>query len=67
MKTFVSFDFKDWFAGLLSRPGYEEHMDCAWQSKASEDGVMRDIFDGEYVCNFKGPDRRLFSLGGEEG
>ena len=40
IKTFVHFDFKDWFAGLLSRPGYEEHMDSAWQSKASEDGVM---------------------------
>ena len=67
IKTFVSFDFKDWFAGLLSRPGYEECMDSAWQSNASEDGIMRDIFDGEYVRNFKGHDGRSFSLGGEEG
>jgi hypothetical protein len=67
IKTFVSFDFKDWFAGLLSRPGYEERMDSAWQSKASEDGIMHDIFDGEYIRNFKGPDGRSFSLGGEEG
>lgn len=67
IKTFVSFDFKDWFAGLLSRPGFEERMDSAWQSKALEDGVMHDIFDGEYIRSFKGPDGRPFSLGGEEG
>ena len=67
IKTFVCFDFKDWFAGLLSRPGYEDHMDSAWRPKASEDGNMRDIFDGEYVRNFKGPDGKSFSLGGEEG
>jgi Transposase family tnp2 len=67
VKTFVSFDFKDWFAGLLSRPGYEERMDSVWQSKTSEDGIMHDIFDGEYVRNFKGPDGRSFGLGGEEG
>ena len=67
VKTFVSFDFKDWLAGLLSRPGYEERMDSAWQSNASEDGIMQDIFDGEYLRNFKGPDGRSFSLGGEEG
>jgi hypothetical protein len=67
IKSFVSFDFKDWFAGLLSRPGYEERMDNAWQSKPSKDGIMHDIFDGEYIRNFKGPDGRSFSLGGEEG
>jgi len=67
IKTFVLFDFKDWFAGVLSRPGYEDRMDNAWQAKASEDRVMHDIFDGEYVQNFKGPDGRFFSLGGEEG
>ena len=43
IKTFVSFDFKDWFAGLLSRPGYEDRMDDAWQTKASEDGVMPKV------------------------
>ena len=67
IKPFVSFDFKDWFAGLLSQPGYEEHMDSAWQSNELGDGIMHDLFDGEYVCNFKGPDGRSFSLGGEEG
>src|ERR1700678_1847856 len=67
IKTFVSFDFKDWFAGVLSRPGYKDRMDNAWQAKASEDRVMHDIFDSEYVQNFKGPDGRFFSLGGEEG
>jgi hypothetical protein len=67
VKTFVSFDFKDWFAGLLSRRGYEERMDSAWQLKASEDSIMHDVFDGEYVRNFKGPDGRSFGLGGEEG
>jgi hypothetical protein len=42
-------------------------MDSAWQSKASKNGVMHDIFDGEYLRSFKGPDGRSFGLGGEEG
>ena len=67
IKTFVSFDFKDWFAGLLSRPGYEEHMDNTWQSKAPEDGIIHDIFESDYIHNFKGPDGKCFSRGGEEG
>ena len=66
IKTFVSFDFKDWVAGILSRPGYEDRMDAAWAER-SKDETMQDIFHGGYVKGFKGPDGKPFSLGGGEG
>ena len=66
IKTFVSFDFKDWLAGLVSRPGFEDRMDAAWESIYSEE-TMRDIFQGDYLRNFKGPDGLHFSKGGHEG
>ena len=53
--------------GLLSRPGYKEHMDSTWESNTSEDSVMHDIFDAKFIRGFKGPDGRSFSLGGGEG
>jgi len=66
IKTFVSFDFKDWLAGLVSRPGFEDRMDAAWENIYSEE-VMRDIFHGDYLRNFKGPDGLHFGKGGHEG
>lgn len=53
IKTLVSFNFKDWFAGLLSWPGYQERIGNIWQSKPSEDEIMHNIFDSEYIYNFK--------------
>jgi len=68
IKPFVYFRPVDWLGQLLSRPGIEAEMDTAWcKSKDSNDGVMRDIFDGETLRNFKGPDGRHFSLGNDEG
>lgn len=66
IKRFVSFNFKDWVAGILSRPGYEDYMDAAWDEHP-KDETMEDIFHGDYLRNFKGPDGKLFSLGGYEG
>lgn len=78
IKTYIAFDFKDWLSGLLARTGYEEKMDKAWESMAqSPGGILRDIFQGSTIRDFKGPDgathfshaggedagRYLFSLG----
>lgn len=70
IKKYVSFDFKDWVGSLLSRPGFEAQMDSAWDVTSrpqSPTDNMRDIFDGELLRNFKGPDRKHFRLGGDEG
>lgn len=66
IRTFVAFDFKDWVAGLLARPGYETMMDGAWERMAtSPDGQLKDIFQGSTIRDFKGPDKRThFSLCG---
>lgn len=69
IKPYVFFDFKDWMASLLSRSGYEEMMDQAWdRMKPSSDGSINDIFQGSIVQDFKGPDgKKHFSLTGGEG
>jgi hypothetical protein len=69
IKPYVVFDFKDWMAGLLARPGYEEMMDKAWDRMApSLDGTLDDIFQGSVIREFKGPDKTThFSLSGGEG
>lgn len=69
IKSYIAFDFKDWLAAILSRPGYEELMDQAWQRMTpSPDGTLNDIFQGSIIRDFKGPDKRThFSLAGEEG
>lgn len=69
IKQFVSYDFKDWMAALLSRPGFEEKMDAAWErGKLSRDGKISDIFQGEVLQNFMGPDKKThFSVSGEAG
>lgn len=69
IKTFVSFDFKDWLASLLSRPGYEDRMDSAWAQSGgnASTGTMNDIFDGQYLRTFQGVDGNHFSLGNDEG
>jgi hypothetical protein len=66
IKSFVSFNFKNWLAGILSQPGYKDCMDAAW-AEYLKDKNMEDIFHGDYVRHFKGPNDKLFSLGGNEG
>jgi len=70
IKRFVAFSFKDWLAGLLSRPGFEDMMDDAWKQckKSHGHGVkMKDIFEGDIIRNFLGPDGKHFSYGDKEG
>lgn len=68
IKPYIVFDFKDWLAGILARPGYETMMDESWsQMKMEDDGRIRSIFQGEILQEFKGPDGRHFSDGGGEG
>jgi Transposase family tnp2 len=69
LKPFVYFDPKDWLGSQLSEPGLEAKMDAAWsqttESKRSD--TMRDIFDGEMLQNFKGPDGKHFGHEEDEG
>jgi hypothetical protein len=69
IKHFVAFSFKDWLAGLLSRPGAEKTMDKAWEkcNYRSPSGEMKDIFEGEVIQNFQGPDGKHFGHSAEEG
>lgn len=71
IRRFVSFSFKDYVAGLLSRPDFEAMMD---NPPTSETGEMRDIYHGEFLRHFKDADggpflsdlgvgRYTFSLG----
>jgi hypothetical protein len=69
IKPFTAFSFKDWLGGMLSRSGFEEKMEKAWKSwkKGVTPAEMKDIFDGEILQDFKGPDGQHFSVGGNEG
>lgn len=58
IKQFVSFSFTDFVAGILSRPGFEDQMDSPRTVPAGED--MHDIFDGQFLRDFKGPDGQPF-------
>ena len=63
IKTFVTFDVKEWIGRLLAQAGLEAKMDGAWATCNSVEDEMRDIFDGDMLRNFKGPDGLHFSLG----
>lgn len=69
IKPFVAYSFKDWLGGILSRSGFEGKMDKVWKfwEKGSAPAEMKDIFDGEILQDFKGPDGQHFSIGGNEG
>jgi len=58
IKPFVYFSPIDWLSCLLAQPGVEAKMNAAWsKSKDSRaNGIMHDIFDGEILLSFKGPD-----------
>ncbi len=64
IKSFVAYSFKDWLGGLVSRSDFEEKMDASW-NRAEQTGDMHDIFDGGMLRDFKGPDGKHFSCGGE--
>jgi hypothetical protein len=67
IKPFVYFDFKDWVAGLVSRPGYEDRMDDVW-TRPNSGPEMNDIFDGDFLRDFIGPDGKTrYGEGKNEG
>ena len=65
IKAFVAFSFREYLAKLLARPGFEARMDASW-TKISNDGEMHDIFDGEFLREFKYKGKH-FSQGDGEG
>ena len=71
IKPFVYFSPVEWMGRLLSRPGLEAEMDRSWTDaqnfRKSNPGLMHDIFDGDLLRNFKGPDGKHFSVGEGEG
>ncbi|PPQ79206.1 hypothetical protein CVT26_000557 [Gymnopilus dilepis] len=69
IKPYVSFDFNDWLANMLSRENYEEIMDNAWNNMDPEaDGRLTDIFQGSVVREFKGYDEvtHFSNIGGKD-
>lgn len=69
IRPYIAFDFKDWMAGLLSRAGYEELMDSAWERMGlGPNGSMSDIFQGSTINQLMGPDgKKHFRFSGGEG
>lgn len=53
-------DFEDWLARLLSRPGMEEILDRDVYQTGAGIGELFDIWDGEVLRNFQGPDGSNF-------
>ncbi|KAF8119273.1 hypothetical protein EV363DRAFT_1200533 [Boletus edulis] len=71
-KMFLYHDFKDYLAGLLSRPDIESIMDSACDdllsSLSSRPQLVRDPFEATFLREFHGPDvKTLFIDHGEEG
>ncbi|KAF5378261.1 hypothetical protein D9615_008694 [Tricholomella constricta] len=65
IRQYIVFHFNDWLGGLLSRSGYEEKMDSAWDKLAlPADGRLTDLFHGSMAQSFKGPDGKHFSRSG---
>ncbi|PPQ82487.1 hypothetical protein CVT26_012890, partial [Gymnopilus dilepis] len=69
IKRFVSFSFKEYVASLTCRSGFEDCMDSVSAGKGSEASEeMQDVFDGEFLRDFRGPDSKPFrSESGPEG
>ena len=63
IKTFVAFSFKEYLAKLLAR--FEASMDASW-AKVSVNEEMFDVFDGEFLREFKFKGKH-FSQGDGEG
>ncbi|PPR02024.1 hypothetical protein CVT26_008718 [Gymnopilus dilepis] len=61
IKQFVAFSFKEYVASLTSRVGFEDCMDNATASTPHNGAPMRDVFDGQFLRNFLGPDGKLFA------
>ena len=70
IKRFISFSFKDYVAELTSRSGFEDKMDEVWESGQGGKGVpgeMNDIFDGQFLQDFKDREGNRFGRQAKEG
>ena len=72
IKTFVYHHFHDYIAALLVRPGLEQLMDkpCNHlvENLNHQPSLLRDIWDGDFLWMFKGPDgEKLFADRRDEG
>jgi hypothetical protein len=52
-------EMKDWLASILLWPGAEDLIDRN-VFEGSQDGTLRDIFDGHVLWDFRGPDGKIF-------
>ncbi|CAA7270442.1 unnamed protein product [Cyclocybe aegerita] len=59
--------FTDYTANISSHPGFEDIMDGAWDKNCKTSDTMHNIFDSDFLRDFKGPDGKLFGVGGQEG
>lgn len=59
IKHYFVQSFTQWLAGLVQRPNIEKLMDSTPFSQ-SNDGMMRDIWDGSWRESFRGNDGNLF-------
>lgn len=61
VRRFLYHDMKSWLADMLSRRDIEAHADRDVFSDCCNTALERkDIWDGEVLRNFKGPDSKLF-------
>ena len=65
-KRFVSFSFKNYIAELTSRSGFENKMDAVWDVEEVP-AQMHDIFDGQFLHDFKDRGGHRFGRQTEEG
>lgn len=70
IKQFVMFSFKDYIAEFTSRCGFVDKMDVAWRDGQVHYGSpaeMHNVFDAEFLHDFKYRDGSLFGLLSNEG
>ncbi|GBE89668.1 hypothetical protein SCP_1603320 [Sparassis crispa] len=68
-RSFHYHDLKQWVGELMCRPGMEKLMDRDVYAKTSgTDSTMHDVWDGEVLQSFRGPDGEQFVMAkGAEG
>lgn len=57
-------DFKHWLGQFVCRPGMEEILDRDVYATGAEEGELLDIWDGEILRRFSGPDGSRFVSSG---
>ncbi|TDL15214.1 hypothetical protein BD410DRAFT_845380 [Rickenella mellea] len=61
VRKYLYHNMKEWFGELLCRPGMEEHLDRdVFDRTNSDEGTLGDIWDGDILRTFTGPDGKAF-------